>query len=206
LLVYFVGRRRFEVGALRVLSVTVQATLAGTALALWAMHALSLPTALASRALRRYLETGELPELPAHYTDRAGDACLIHFAEVLGRNLRAGDWISRWGGDEFVVGMWNTQEGKTTERALGRIADDLRQNPAVLPDGRELRLTFSGGTCRWRQGDASGLVSKADGALYRAKAESGNTNRAPRLKRMAGVLTPAIRAFQPVSTSARQKG
>jgi PleD family two-component response regulator len=50
----------------------VPATLVGTALTLWAMYALSEPTALASRALRRYLETGELPDLPVHYTDRAG--------------------------------------------------------------------------------------------------------------------------------------
>jgi hypothetical protein len=38
----------------------VPATLGGTALTLWAMYALSELTALASRALRRYLETGEL--------------------------------------------------------------------------------------------------------------------------------------------------
>ena len=40
---------------------------------------------------------------------RAGDDCLLHFAGALERNVRAGDWISRWGGDEFVVGMWSTR-------------------------------------------------------------------------------------------------
>ena len=56
LLVYFVRRRHFGLqGALRILSVTVPATLGGTAFTLWAMYALSAPTALASRALRRYL-------------------------------------------------------------------------------------------------------------------------------------------------------
>jgi diguanylate cyclase (GGDEF)-like protein len=28
---------------------------------------------------------------------RAGDDCLVYFTGVLERNLRAGDWISRWG-------------------------------------------------------------------------------------------------------------
>jgi hypothetical protein len=73
LLAYFLRRRCFAVGGpLRVLSVTVPATLAGTALTLWGTYARSAPTALASRALRRYLESGELPELPVNYTDRAG--------------------------------------------------------------------------------------------------------------------------------------
>ena len=77
LLVYlassFARHRRFELGgALRVLSVTVPATLGGTALTLWAMYSLSAPTALASRALRRYLDSGELPDLPVNYSDRAG--------------------------------------------------------------------------------------------------------------------------------------
>ena len=47
LLVHLVRRRRFAVGgALRTLSVTVPATVGGTALTLWAMYALSAPTAL----------------------------------------------------------------------------------------------------------------------------------------------------------------
>jgi hypothetical protein len=56
LLIYFVRHRRFGLeGALRILSVTVPATLGGTAMTLWAMYSLSAPTALASRALRRSL-------------------------------------------------------------------------------------------------------------------------------------------------------
>jgi diguanylate cyclase (GGDEF)-like protein len=254
LLVYFVRQRRFGLGgALRILSVTVPATLGGTAMTLWAIHALSAPTALASRALRRYLDSGELPDLPVGYTDRAGrlmadvqytierldaavrsleelatrdyltgtynrraaeehlaedvkraergggtlsltlldldhlkpindayghragDACVVHFAEVLGRNLRAGDWIARWGGDEFVIGTWNTEEGQPA-RVLERIFEDLRESPVVLPDGDETLLTFSGGACRWKPGDdVRGLISRADVALYRAKAKGGNT-------------------------------
>jgi diguanylate cyclase (GGDEF)-like protein len=257
LLSYFVRRRRFTLGsALRVLSVTVPATLGGTALTLWAMYALSEPTALASKALRRYLDSGELPELPVGYTDRAGrlmtdvqytverldaalrsledqatrdhltdvynrrsgeerlvqdiaraqrgggtfslavldldqfkpvndehghragDTCLVRFAEVLGRNMREGDWVARWGGDEFVVDIWHAQGGEeaSVERVLERVAKDLRENPVVLPDGEEALLTFSGGVCRWQPMDDSGrLLAKADEALYRAKAKGGDT-------------------------------
>ena len=231
LLAYFERHRRFGVRSmLRILSVTVPATLGGTALTLWAMYALSAPTALASKALRRYLESGELPKLPVGYTDRAGrlmadvqytverldkamrsleelattdhltgaynrrsaeerlsqdiaraqrgggtltlavldldqfkpvndeyghhagDTCLTHFAEVLGRKVREGDWIARWGGDEFVVGIWHAQEegSLSVERMLERVAKELRENPVVLPNGEEAFLTFSGGVCQWQ--------------------------------------------------------
>ena len=260
LLVYFVSRRRFGLrSALRILSVTVPATLGGTAMTLWAIHALSAPTALASKALRRYLESGELPELPVIYTDRAGrlmadvqytverldaamrsldelastdhltgvhnrragegrlaediararrgggrlelalvdidrlksvndehghhagDACLTRFAEVLGRNVREGDWIARWGGDEFLAVTWHAEgaeeeQGLPMERVLGRVAEEVGENPVELPDGNEVLLSFSGGVYRWRPTDEpERLLAKADEALYRAKAAGGAT-------------------------------
>jgi len=257
LLAYLARFRRFGLRAsVRILSVTVPATLGGTAATLWAIHALSAPVSLASRALRRYLDSSELPDLPVVYTDRAGrlmadvqyaierldkamgsleklasrdhltgvynrraaedrlaediararrgggtlelalldldrlksvndghghhagDACLIRFAEVLGRNVREGDWIARWGGDEFLVVTWRAEEeeeGTSVERALGRVAEDLRGNPVVLPDGEEALLTFSGGVSRWHPEDDSDLlVSKGDEGLYRSKTEGGN--------------------------------
>ena len=256
LLAYLVRFRRFGVGAsLRILSVTVPATLGGTAATLWAMHALHAPVTLASEALRRYLDSGEIPELPTGYTDRAGrlmadvqyaverldaamrsleelaatdhltgaynrrategrlaedvaraqrgggtltlalldldrfkpvndehghragDVCLAHFAELLRSNVREGDWIARWGGDEFLVGVWHAEEeGPPAERVLGRVAEVLRGNPVVLPTGEEALLRFSGGLGRWRPGDDAGtLLSKADEALYRAKTKGEGT-------------------------------
>ena len=60
--------------------------------------------------------------------------------------------------------------------ALGRIAEDLSLKPVVLPDGEEVNLTFSAGICSWQYGDdVSGLMSKVDEALYRAKVEGGDT-------------------------------
>jgi diguanylate cyclase (GGDEF)-like protein len=255
LLAYLARFRSFGPrAALRILSVTVPATLGGTAATLWAIHALSEPVGVASRALRRYLDEGELPDLPTGYTDRAGrlmadvqyaierldaamgslderastdhltglpnrrsaeerlaedvaragrgggrpelalvdldglksvndahghhagDACLIRFAEVLGRNAREGDWVARWGGDEFLVVAWRAEEeeGASVERVLGLLTEDLGEEPLVLPDGEEAFLAFSVGVCRWRPGDDPGrLLRKADGALYRAKAEGG---------------------------------
>jgi diguanylate cyclase (GGDEF)-like protein len=121
------------------------------------------------------LDLDHLKPINDAHGHRAGDACVVHFAKVLERNVRAGYWIARWGGDEFVIDMWNTHEGQPT-RVLERIVEELRESPVVLPDGEETLFTFSGGTCLWKPGDdVRGLISRADVALYRAKAEGGNS-------------------------------
>src|SRR5215213_8025783 len=97
----------------------------------------------------------------------ASSASPRYWAATCGRETGLRDG----GGDEFVVGMWNTQEGQPTKQVLERIAEDLREHPVVLPDGEEVRLSFSGGACRWKSGDdVRVLVSRADEVLYRAKA------------------------------------
>jgi diguanylate cyclase (GGDEF)-like protein len=122
------------------------------------------------------LDLDQLKPINDAHGHRAGDACVVHFAEVLGRNLHAGDWIARWGGDEFVVGVWNAQEGQPSKRVLERIAEDLRESPVMLPDGEVTLVTFSVGICPWKSGDdVRRLITRADVALYRAKAEGKNT-------------------------------
>ena len=37
----------------------------------------------------------------------AGDLCIRHVADVIGRSVREGDWLCRWGGDEFVLALWD---------------------------------------------------------------------------------------------------
>jgi diguanylate cyclase len=75
------------------------------------------------------------------------------------------------------VGLWHAGEkAQPAERVLARVAEEVRENPVVLPNGEEAHLTFSGGVGRWKAGDdAQSLFSKADEALYRAKKGGGNT-------------------------------
>ena len=73
------------------------------------------------------------------------------------------------------VGTWNAgEEEPSVERVLGRVAEDLREKPVVLPSGEEVRFTFSGGVYRWRVGDeVQEMLTRADDALYRAKIKGG---------------------------------
>src|SRR4028118_1247559 len=60
---------------------------------------------------------------------QAGDVCIQQVAEVMRRKTRKGDWLARWGGDEFVMVMWDASVFASAEMVFGRINADLAQSP-----------------------------------------------------------------------------
>ena len=103
---------------------------------------------------------------------QAGDVCLRHVAQVIRRNVREGDWLARWGGDEFVLSLWDASVFATPEAVLGRISRGLKESPVRLPLGEELLLSISVGASRYAgEDDIRELLAKADAAMYEAKRE-----------------------------------
>jgi diguanylate cyclase (GGDEF)-like protein len=106
------------------------------------------------------------------YGHQAGDVCIQHVADVIGRNIRQGDWLARWGGDEFIVVLRDANPFAHTEAVLQRIVRDLKDSPLRLPQGRELVLTVTVGASRYSgEKDLRELLAKADEAMYEAKRE-----------------------------------
>jgi diguanylate cyclase (GGDEF)-like protein len=104
------------------------------------------------------------------YGHQAGDVCIQHVARVIGRNIREGDWLARWGGDEFVLVLHDASPFAPTELALQRIVRDLKDSPVRLPQGSEIVLTITVGANRYSgKGDARNLLAEADQAMYEAK-------------------------------------
>jgi diguanylate cyclase (GGDEF)-like protein len=101
-----------------------------------------------------------------------GDLVLRHCASRLLSAARTGDVLGRWGGEEFLLVLPNTDLG---EAANG--AERMRAAVAEVPimiDGTELRVTLSGGCAADTLGNVDALLSRADEALYRSKAEGRN--------------------------------
>lgn len=111
----------------------------------------------------------------------AGDRCLVEVVTALTSNLRrAGDLLSRYGGEEFAAIL-----PETTVAAASRIAEVLRSAVEELrvPHGGSPvapHVTVSIGAAAVYPaagGDAAALVAAADAALYQAKAAGRNTCR-----------------------------
>ena len=103
---------------------------------------------------------------------QAGDICIRHVAEVIRRNVREGDWLARWGGDEFVLALWDASVFASPEAMLRRINRSLKESPVRLSLGEELVLSVSVGAHRYAgEDDLREMLAKADAAMYEAKRE-----------------------------------
>lgn len=105
----------------------------------------------------------------------AGDACLAHISAVLLLNTRRGDWVSRWGGDEFIVGL---HKNRALKMVVDRIVHAIDANPCELANGRVIALSTSCGVAEYQFGSGqAGILAAADRAMYMAKEEARRTKR-----------------------------
>lgn len=103
------------------------------------------------------------------YGHAVGDLCLKHVSNVIRLNIRGTDWIARWGGDEFLIAMYDTHKD-TVIKALDRIRRTVKERPVTTPEGTQITLSISLGICQYADGDSSDtILYKADKALFKAK-------------------------------------
>jgi c-di-GMP-specific phosphodiesterase len=96
-----------------------------------------------------------------------GDKILVQVSDRLGRVLRGGDVLVRFGGDEFTI-MVNDADSFAVDRIAVRVEDAFAA-PFVL-DGGEFFLSVSIGTALADGScNAFDLVRDADAAMYAAK-------------------------------------
>ena len=105
----------------------------------------------------------------------AGDAVLREFARRLRQNVRGIDLACRYGGEEFVIAMPDT-DGDTAAGVAERVRSHIAGREFEIP-GATLSLTASIGVTSLRNvGDSvEALMKRADVALYEAK--NGGRNR-----------------------------
>lgn len=108
-----------------------------------------------------------------HINDRhghaMGDHVLITFARQAQAVLRETDTIGRWGGEEFLIMLPDTEPVDKAGIALRRLREGLRRTP-VSDEAPQMRVTFSAGVAEWAQGESiDQLLDRADKALYEAK-------------------------------------
>lgn len=112
-----------------------------------------------------FLDLDHFKQINDKFGHDAGDAVLTHAAHAVRDQLRMGDMLIRWGGEEFLLIMPNTERdqalvalNRVRDAGLGKRPDGLPVTASIgLADMRENALT-------WRD-----LVETADSRMYRAK-------------------------------------
>jgi len=104
-----------------------------------------------------------------------GDAVLKEFSARLKRNIRGVDLACRFGGEEFVVMMPDT-DFRQAEAVAERVRVSIAEKAFEVGTMRPIVVTVSAGVALNETGadTADSLVKRADLALYRAKREGRN--------------------------------
>lgn len=104
------------------------------------------------------------------YGHPAGDAVLAGAAAAFRSALRASDSLFRWGGEEFIV-----LAPATALDGAVRLAERVRTSLEATPFPSAEPMTLSAGVAEYLADEPlEAWLARADGALYRAKAEGRN--------------------------------
>ncbi len=113
-----------------------------------------------------------------HYGHLAGDAVLRQIARAISASVRRADQVYRYGGEEFLI-VLPEQSLEGAAAAVERVRSTVEHlGIAHAPGARKAVVTVSIGLASVvRSGDhaVDRTIERADRAMYRAKAEGGNT-------------------------------
>ncbi|MBY6064008.1 GGDEF domain-containing protein [Pseudidiomarina sediminum] len=99
-----------------------------------------------------------------------GDVILIEMAQLLRNSVRSSDLIGRWGGEEFLLVLPNTDCDQAK-----MLAEKLRNTIAAFKFRNGIHITSSFGVaCVRSDDDATSLMQRVDQALYAAKTSGRN--------------------------------
>jgi diguanylate cyclase len=102
-----------------------------------------------------------------------GDEVLRGFAQAAESVLRETDVLARWGGEEFLVLLNDTQPGQANI-GLERLRE-LLEKVTLVPHLPDLKPTFSSGLTAYELSEPlHSCIERADQALYRAKSNGRN--------------------------------
>jgi len=104
----------------------------------------------------------------------AGDFVLKKVSNLLIKEKREEDVVARYGGEELVVILPETNKVNTVIKAE-RIRKKIQDMPLIF-DGKKIQISVCGGIATFPQDatEANELIRCADQALYRAKTEGKN--------------------------------
>ncbi len=154
------------------------------------------------------LDLDRFKMLNDNYGHDIGDKILLGISVLAKRTLRTSDWLCRWGGEEFLAILPDTDENGALK--FGERLRDAIENFSIQFNTQKISTSASIGVASYpRDGDTPDFLMKAaDAALYEAKKTGRNRVVPARNKRkiysIAAKLNGAIEdnrlvpAYQPI--------
>lgn len=133
-------------------------------------HRSGLPLAVAMLDIDHFKQTND------QHGHLVGDEVLRHFVRHVQQRLRRTDRLGRYGGEEFLLILHNTDALGALD-LIKELRESLSNNPAQI-GGKTILISFSAGVCcptSQHQEDLTSVLLKADTALYQAKHAGRNT-------------------------------
>ncbi|EKD89138.1 MAG: PAS/PAC sensor hybrid histidine kinase [uncultured bacterium] len=126
------------------------------------------------------LDMDHLKRINDTYGHAAGDIALLEISKFCIKNTREIDAIGRWGGDEFVILLPESDE-ESTIRAATRLQQSISEQTIQIL-GQEIQLSISAGVALAEKEITTidELFKNADSALYLAKEAGRNRIKAYR--------------------------
>lgn len=173
------ARKAAEDAAARALHLADTDVLTGVASRRRAMSVLDEAFSAAKRGARSLsvavLDVDHFKRVNDEHGHAVGDAVLVHVAQAVAANLRAGDVVGRLGGEEFVIiaaGANGREALAMADRIRGCIQSAFEQAPHLPP------VTVSmGAAVLSQENSATDLLQSADQALYDAKNSGRNMSK-----------------------------
>jgi len=109
-----------------------------------------------------------------NYGHPIGDEVLRHVALQLRDGIRHPDMVGRYGGEEFIILLPNSNKDASAEQAE-RLCKQIHDSKAIVKE-HEIHVTVSIGIAQFHSGEDSwhSLLKRADNAMFEAKALGRN--------------------------------
>jgi diguanylate cyclase (GGDEF)-like protein len=121
------------------------------------------------------LDVDRMRQINDQYGQTTGDATLRQLGQLLRRLFRSEDIVARWGGEEFVIGMYGITQEEGVHR-LAQVLQALQEQGGMKTEGNKIPFSFSAGVAQYPQDGTQvrSLYQAAVTALQRAKQAGRN--------------------------------
>lgn len=123
-----------------------------------------------------FLDIDNFKEINDLFGHQTGDALLIELGSRLEQSIRKSDFVSRFGGDEYVILVRNIQKERVGELQIlaEKIADGISAPYYIAPETISITVSIGISIYPMDGNTSSELLSFSDQALYESKSRGKN--------------------------------